>query len=170
MLILASASPRRHEILSAAGIAHVVRPARIPEERRDGESPVAFVRRLAEEKALAVPHSREDIVLGADTVVCIDEQVLGKPSDSEDAARMLRLLSGRVHLVHTGFCLLAPASRVIDVATTRVAFAGLTPAEIDQYVRSGEPHDKAGAYAIQGCASKFVRWIDGCYFNVVGLP
>jgi septum formation protein len=170
VLILASASPRRSELLAAAGIHHVVRPASIPEIRNADEPAENFVRRLAEAKARAVPRASDEIVLGADTVVSIDQEVLGKPRDTEDAARMLRLLSGRVHLVHTGICLLADRTAIIDLATTRVAFARLTEEEISQYTQSGEPADKAGAYAIQGLASKFVSGIEGSYGNVVGLP
>ena len=170
MLILASASPRRHELLLAAGIDHVIRPASIPEKQKTGEAPIDFVVRLAEEKARGVSREPEDIVLGADTVVCVEEQVLGKPADQEDASRMLRLLSGRQHLVHTGICLLAAQECVVDASTTRVVFAKLTEKEISEYTRSGEPTDKAGAYAIQGLASKFVLSVEGCYQNVVGLP
>jgi septum formation protein len=170
MLILASASPRRHELLQSAGIEHLVRAAVIPEERLPHESPVAYVQRLAEEKARAVEHETSDIVLGVDTVVCLDGQVFGKPSGTDDARRMLRLLSGRDHWVRTGICLLAPEKCLIDCAATKVSFERLTDNEIEEYTRSGEPRDKAGAYAIQGLAAKFVRSIEGCYFNVVGLP
>jgi septum formation protein len=174
MLILASASPRRHELLLAAGIAHTVRAADITEDRFPGESPVAYVQRLAEEKACAAfssgAYAPSDVVLGADTVVCLDDLVLGKPNDDEDARRMLRLLSGREHWVRTGVCLLAAGRRVLDCAETKVSFERLTEEEIEEYTRSGEPRDKAGAYAIQGLAAKFVRSIEGCYYNVVGLP
>ena len=170
MLILASASPRRHELLLAAGIDHVVKPSLVSEDRHRGEPPIAFVRRIAEEKARATPYGPEDIVLGADTIVCVDDLVLGKPIDEEDARRMLRLLSGRVHWVHTGICILSGAQRIVDLASTEVSFISLTEAEIENYAQSGEPRDKAGAYAIQGLASKFVSSITGCYHNVVGLP
>ena len=170
MLILASASPRRHELLLAAGIDHVVRTPSIEEERRLGESPRVFVQRLAEEKARAVSHSADDIVLGADTVVCVDDEVLGKPVSDQDAQRMLRLLSGREHWVYTGICFLANGRAASDVAGTCVCFEKLTAEEIEEYTRSGEPRDKAGAYAIQGRASKYVSSITGCYQNVVGLP
>lgn len=170
MLILASASPRRHELLSAAGISHLVRAACVPEVRQLGESPVAFVRRLAGEKARAAPCSLDDTVLAADTVVSIDGEVLGKPSDDEDASRMLHLLSGREHWVHTGICLLAGSRSIVDSASTKVNLNLLTDEEIREYIGSGEPRDKAGAYAIQGLASRFVRSIEGCYHNVVGLP
>lgn len=170
MLILASASPRRHELLLAAGLPHIVRPSLCLEERRTGESSVDFVRRLAEEKARTIPSGEKDVVLGADTVVCLDDQVFGKPADSTDAARMLRALSGRAHWVHTGVCLLNGCCSVVDLASTEVHFCDLTDEEIWEYTRSGEPADKAGAYAIQGLASKFVTSIVGSYQNVVGLP
>ena len=171
MLILASASSRRHDLLSSAGIAHVVRPSPVPEEWNPGESPVAFVQRLAREKASSAQCSAADVVLGADTIVCIENQILGKPRDMEDAARMLRLLSGRQHAVHTGICLRSGRGSVItDVATTSVWFAKLSEQEISEYTRSGEPAGKAGGYAVQGLASKFVVSLEGSYQNVVGLP
>jgi septum formation protein len=170
MLILASKSPRRHELLQAAGIEHVVRATSISEERRRGEEPTAFVQRLAEEKTRAVERDPNDIVLGADTVVCLDDEVFGKPLDAEDARQMLRRLSGRDHWVHTGVCLLSDGRCIKDLASTRVTLVELTAREIEEYTRSGEPSDKAGAYAIQGQASKFVSSIEGCYHNVVGLP
>lgn len=170
MLILASASPRRHELLEAAGIPHVVRAVPVPENRIPDEDPVGLVRRLAREKARAVDCRPDDMVLGADTEVCIGNKVFGKPSDKEDAARMLRLLSGRDHWVHTGICIVTSKDEIVDVASTRVWFAPLTEDEITGYTRSGEPLGKAGGYAIQGLASKFVQSIEGCYHNVVGLP
>lgn len=174
MLILASNSPRRHELLLAAGIDHIVQPASVSEDRRPGESPTGFVRRLAEEKARAVRslpiYSAADVVLGADTIVRLAKQAFGKPTDDADAARMLRLLSGRDHWVHTGICILSGAKRIVDLSSTKVSFATLTEDEIQEYTRSGESLDKAGGYAIQGRASKFVRSIEGSYHNVVGLP
>jgi septum formation protein len=170
MLILASASPRRHELLEAAGIEHVVRPSHIPEDRQTGEPAEQFVRRLAVEKARAVVCAMGDIVLGADTVVCVEQEVLGKPVNDEDAARMLRLLAGRTHRVLTGICILSHSTMIVDVASTKVSFLPLTDKEIQEYTRSGEPRDKAGAYAIQGRASRFVDSISGSYGNVVGLP
>ena len=169
-VILASASPRRRELLRRAGIAYRVRPAAVDEKARRGEAPQAYVARLACAKAAAVWRPGET-VLGADTVVVAGRRMLGKPRDRRDAARMLRLLAGRVHQVLTGLCVLGPdgaASAV--VVRTRVWFRRLTAAEIAGYVASKEPLDKAGAYAIQGLASKFVERIEGCYFNVVGLP
>ena len=170
MLILASASPRRHELLLAAGLDHSVQPTLLPEDRGPGESPVRFVQRLAEQKARAAVRHADDIVLAADTVVCVEDEVFGKPASDEDARRMLRLLSGRDHWVHTGICVLSPAACIVDLASTRVSFLPLNEEEIDEYIRTGEPRDKAGAYAIQGRASKFVSRIEGSYHNVVGLP
>jgi septum formation protein len=170
MLILASASPRRHELLLAAGIPHIVQPTSVPEHRQPRETPTEFVRRIAEDKARAAIASPQDIVLAADTVVCLDSELFGKPASDEDAARMLRRLSGRDHWVHTGICILSGPRRILDLASTKVSFLELTEEEIQGYTRSGEPRDKAGAYAIQGLASKFIRSIEGCYHNVVGLP
>lgn len=170
MLILASASPRRHELLLAAGIPHLVRASSIAEERYPAEPPIDFVQRIAEQKARAVPHRPTDIVLGADTIVCLDDEVFGKPADDEEARRMLRRLSARKHSVYTGICILCNGHCIADVAQTGVQFAELSNKEIEEYVRSGECRDKAGAYAIQGLASKFVNSITGCYHNVVGLP
>jgi len=170
MLILASRSPRRKEILEAAGIEFIVRAADVPEEHRVGESPEDYVVRLAREKARAVVSEAGDIVLGADTTVVVGDSILEKPVDSADAARMLSMLSGRSHDVVTGICLRAGGREIVDTAVTRVHFAPMTSRDIDGYVASGEPMDKAGAYAIQGLASKFVDRIEGDYFNVVGLP
>jgi septum formation protein len=170
VLVLASKSPRRQQILRDAGIPFVVRAADVPEERHAGESPVDYVLRLAEAKAFAVPMLPGEVVLGADTVVVIDGVVLEKPRDSSDAIRMLRLLSGREHAVITGICLRAESRKIVDTTSTRVRFVKLTSEELESYVASGEPMDKAGAYAIQGLASKFIDRIEGCYFNVVGLP
>jgi len=170
MLILASASPRRHELLLAAGFPHIVRPGSVAEIPLPTESPTAFVQRIAQEKARAVAHDSGDIILAADTIVCLDNQTFGKPRDEEDARRMLRLLSGRDHFVYTGICILAPQRAIQDLAATKVSFAELTELEIEEYTRSGETRDKAGAYAIQGWASRFVTQIQGCYHNVVGLP
>ena len=170
MLVLASQSPRRAEILRQAGIAFVVRTAPVDESPRAGESPEDYVLRLAEEKALAVPAAPDETVLGADTTVVVDGSMLGKPADAEDARRMLGVLAGRRHQVMTGIALRTGAKLIRDRAVTEVWFAPMAASEIDAYVASGEPMDKAGAYAIQGLASKFIERIDGCYFNVVGLP
>ena len=184
-LILASASPRRADLLRAAGIAFEVHVANVDEATRPGEAPDAYVGRLAIAKARTVSASHPgSAVLGADTVVVVDGQILGKPLDGPDAARMLQMLSGRRHQVLTGVCLIhvteatadaaaagPPAvSERVGVAVTGVQFAHLGPDEIAWYVASGEPMDKAGAYAIQGLASRFVVAIDGSYGNVVGLP
>ena len=171
MIVLASASPRRGEILTNAGIPFVREvPADIDETPRPNEPPRDYVVRLAREKAESVEAGGGRIVLGADTTVVIDGQILGKPSDQADAARMLRLLSGRSHEVITGICLRSARGQITDAALTCVWFAALSDSEIAAYAASGEPMDKAGAYGIQGLASKFVERIDGCYFNVMGLP
>jgi septum formation protein len=170
MLVLASKSPRRAEILRAAGLPFVVRPADIDEQRGDGESPTDYARRLAIDKAGAVHIETGEIVLGADTIVVVDDVVLEKPADDADACRMLQSLSGRTHEVITGICLRSGVRSIADTAVTHVAFSPLKPEEIDAYVASGEPMDKAGAYGIQGLASKFIERIEGDYFNVVGLP
>ena len=167
MLILASQSPRRSEILERAGIPFTIRVAGVPEQIQAGETPHQYVRRLAREKACAVPG---DLVLGADTVVVLDEHILEKPKDSADAFRMLRTLSGQEHSVLTGVCLRRRNEHLDQTQETRVRFISLTDKEIEDYIASGEPMDKAGAYAIQGLASKFIDRIEGDYFNVVGLP
>ena len=170
MLVLASNSPRRQQILNDAGIPFIVRAQSVVEQRRPRESPVDYVRRLAEEKAFAVPLHAGEVVLAADTTVVVDEHVLEKPCDEADAVRMFQLLSGREHAVITGICLRSPSRKIVDAAMTRVHLAALSHKEVVVYAQSGEPMDKAGAYAIQGLASKFVDRIEGCYFNVVGLP
>jgi septum formation protein len=170
MLILASASPRRHELLLAAGIDHVIVPTHVPELRGLAESAEDFVIRLAVEKATAVPVTGQDVVLGADTAVCIDGEIFGKPNDPADAERMIRALSGRTHLVHTGICLRSESRAVTEIATTEVEFLALSDSEVEEYTRSGEGLDKAGAYGIQGRASRFVMSVRGSYPNVVGLP
>src|SRR5580704_17674237 len=170
MVVLASKSPRRREILTAAGIPFITRAPGIAEERRPGEGPFDYVRRLAEEKAFAIPIAPGEIVLAADTIVVLQEHILEKPRDHADALRMLRLLSGQEHQVITGICLRTADVKVIDVAVTKVRFVPLSDEELVEYASSGEPIDKAGAYGIQGHASKFIDRIEGCYFNVVGLP
>jgi septum formation protein len=172
-LVLASASPRRRELLTQAGYAFTVRPAHIPEDPRPGEDPIAYVVRLAREKAEAVFRGLADsgaVVLGADTTVTIDGQILGKPEGAEDAARMLRMLSGRTHRVITGVAVVTEGSAEVAAEVTAVRFLSLSDEEIAEYVATGEPLDKAGAYAIQGRAAKWIPRIEGCYFNVVGLP
>jgi septum formation protein len=171
MLVLASASPRRQELLRNAGIAFEVQAADIPEDPLPGECAKDCAERLAREKALAVARQRpHDVVLGADTVVVVDGQLLGKPSDAADAARMLRLLSGREHQVITGVCLVVSGQWSVASQATSVTMSEITEKEIADYVASGEPMDKAGAYAIQGIASRWILRIDGDYSNVVGLP
>ncbi|MGB6743133.1 MAG: Maf family protein [Terracidiphilus sp.] len=178
MLILASASPRRRELLTQAGFDFEVHPAHIPEDPLPGEEPIAYVTRLAREKAQAVftrlaqaPAAGNDLaVLGADTTVTLDNEILGKPEDAADAARMLRHLSGRSHRVITGVALVTAQSTEVAAEVTAVRFLTLSEAEIEAYVATGEPMDKAGAYAIQGRAARWIPRIEGCYFNVVGLP
>lgn len=170
MLVLASQSPRRAEILRNAGFEATIRVSGVPEERLPGETAVAYVRRLARMKAEAVERTTGEIVLAADTIVLIGEEILEKPLDAAHAAAMLNKLSGRSHSVITGICLRHDGGLITDHAETLVQFETLSAEEITQYARSGEPLDKAGAYAIQGLASKFISRIDGCYFNVVGLP
>lgn len=202
MLVLASASPRRQELLRNAGISFTLQAANVDETPLAGELPRECAERLAREKALAVWRSRtQDSVLGADTVVVVDEMILGKPADARDAARMLRLLSGRVHRVITGVCLVRAVgggqSPVVSEAVQGAARSRETPYEISRtgnqevrtasettlvtmrdmsddqirdYVATGEPMDKAGAYAIQGIASRWIPRIEGDYSNVVGLP
>ena len=170
-LVLASRSPRRADLLTRAGYEFEIAPADIEERLLDGETPAAHVRRLAGDKAARVARDHpESIVLGADTVVVIDDVMLGKPADDADAAGMLRRLSGRTHEVLTGVALHTTSNHRDDVASTRVTFRELTAGDIAWYVGSGEPAGKAGAYAIQGRGSRFVTRIDGSYTNVVGLP
>ncbi|TAM84791.1 MAG: septum formation inhibitor Maf [Acidobacteria bacterium] len=173
-LILASNSPRRRELLQNAGFQFDVRSSGIEETRLPGESSEDFARRLARDKTLDVARESKpgSLVLGADTVVAINGEILEKPVDAADAARMLRALSGRTHRVITGVCLIRAPETVLAWTheTTSVTFKDLTDEEIDSYVASGEPFDKAGGYGIQGLASRFVPRIEGCYFNVVGLP
>jgi nucleoside triphosphate pyrophosphatase len=172
-LILASASPRRAELLRAAGYAFEIVVANVDESMRDGESPSIYVRRLAAEKSAAVgpgADTAEAIVLGADTTVVIDDEMLGKPDDDNDSARMMRRLSGREHQVLTGISLRRGAVELGCVETTSVFVAPLSDDEIAWYVATGEGRDKAGAYAIQGVASRFIPRIEGSYSNVVGLP
>src|SRR5271170_4209105 len=178
MLILASASPRRHELLTQAGLSFTAEAANLNEDLLPGETAAAYVQRLAEEKAQAVWNAHRSldtaddplVVLGADTCVVCDGHILGKPTDTADARLMLELLSGRTHAVLTGLAAVTGDKIVRDVEITQVTFNQLNDAEIARYIASGEPLDKAGAYAIQGYAARWIPRIEGCYFNVVGLP
>jgi septum formation protein len=193
-LVLASASPRRRELLTQAGFTFQVHPAHIPEDPHVNEDPIAYVTRLARQKAEAVfnelalkghDFSRAEkdsgragalapeesfTVLGADTTVTLDNQILGKPQNQADAARMLRLLSGRTHHVITGVAIVTAARTEVAAEITAVKFLTLSDQEIAAYIATGEPMDKAGAYAIQGRAARWIPRIEGDYFNVVGLP
>jgi septum formation protein len=171
-LVLASASPRRADLLRSAGFVFEVRAVELDESVRPGEGAEDYVRRLAVGKAEtgSDPSRRDEIVLGADTTVVIDGDILGKPRDDDDAAAMLRQLAGRAHDVLTGVALRHGGRTVSAIACTVVHFAHLTEEDLAWYVASGEPRDKAGAYGIQGLASRFIERIDGSYTNVVGLP
>jgi septum formation protein len=171
-LVLASGSPRRAELLRAAGIDFTIEVADVDETPLEGERPVDYVARLAQAKAAVIAQRRGPgyRVLGADTTVVIEDQIVAKPVDAEDARRMLRQLSGQWHEVLTGIALVDGSQEWTEVETTRVQVALLTQAEIDWYVATGEPMDKAGAYGIQGYASRFIERIEGSYANVVGLP
>lgn len=171
VLILASASPRRAELLTAAGIEFEPWPVGLDETALPGETPEAHVQRLAASKARAALERHPDsLVLGADTVVVLEGRILGKPRDAGEARAMLAALAGRHHDVLTGVALVSAGECVQDLCRTRVWFSTLSGQDIDEYVASGEPMDKAGAYGIQGLASRFVERIDGSYTNVVGLP
>jgi septum formation protein len=198
MLVLASASPRRRALLAQIGYRFEVHPAHIPEDPLPGEDPIVYVTRLAREKAEAVyrklaniPHVSVDggqdapsstaakpagvskpalHVLGADTTVTFDKNILGKPEDAADAARILRLLSGRTHRVVTGVALVTAKGVEVAAEVTAVRFFTLSDQDIADYIATGEPMDKAGAYAIQGRAARWIPRIEGCYFNVMGLP
>ena len=182
MLVLASASPRRRDLLRNAGIAFTVCPANIPEIPLAGESPRACAERLAREKARATGRQHPGkVVLGADTIVVAEGQILGKPCDEAEATRMLRLLSGRTHQVITGICLVGPVRRTENQELgagfedtrsecTLVSMTTFSDEDIHSYIATGEPMDKAGAYAVQGLASRWIPRIEGDYFNVVGLP
>jgi septum formation protein len=178
MLILASASPRRRYLLAQAGLKFTAAPANLNEDLLPDEAAAAYVRRLAEEKAQAVwsAHRLSDtssdplVVLGADTCVVVDGHILGKPIDSADIRRMLTLLSGRTHAVMTGLAVVTKDKIIRDVEITQVTLHQLTDRDITHYIASGEPFDKAGAYAIQGYAARWIPRIEGCYFNVMGLP
>lgn len=169
-LVLASKSPRRSEILKNAGIDFTVRVADADETIPEGTKPCDAVVFLAARKAMAVERADDEIVLGADTVVVLDDKILGKPKDKEDAFNMIKSLSGRVHSVFTGVCAIGDGVSLTFAEETKVEFFPLSDDEINDYINTNEPYDKAGAYGIQGLASKFIRGIEGDYFNVVGLP
>jgi septum formation protein len=172
-LVLASASPRRRELLTQAGYSFDVHPAHIPEDPLPNEDPIAYVIRLAREKAQVVFDELSDtgaVVLGADTTVTLDNHILGKPEDAADAARMLRLLSGRTHRVITGIAVVTERGAEVAAEVTGVRFLTMSDEEIAAYIATGEPMDKAGAYGIQGRAARWIPRVEGCYFNVVGLP
>ena len=169
-LVLASKSPRRSEILRNAGLDFTVRVADADETIPDGTKPSDAVVFLAARKAMAVERADDELVLGADTVVVLDNKILGKPKDRDDAYNMIKSLSGRVHSVFTGVCAIGNGVSVTFAEETKVEFLPLTNEEINAYIDTDEPYDKAGAYGIQGLASKFIRGIEGDYFYVVGLP
>lgn len=170
-IILASGSPRRSEILGFVGWKFEKHIADIDETEKDGENPSDYVRRLAKEKAEAVAQNHKDkIVLGADTTVVIDNQIIGKPIDLDDARRMIKMLSGREHLVLTGVALVKNNDTKVGLQTTKVKFKEMNDEEIEFLVQFGEPLDKAGAYAVQAQAALFIEKIEGDYWNVVGLP
>jgi len=171
-IVLASASPRRAEILRTVGRPFETLPVDIDESRRAGEGAVDYVERLAREKAeAAAQQTQGQIIVAADTTVVIDDHILEKPVDEPEAKRMLRLLNNRWHQVLTGIAIIDAASQLtVAHEQTEVKFAAMSDDEIDWYVATGEPMDKAGAYAIQGGAAKWIYRIEGDYFNVVGLP
>jgi septum formation protein len=179
MLVLASGSPRRKELLTQAGFTFRVHASSVPEEHRAAEDPIAFATRLAREKAQAVftelgtqgSENKPLLVLGADTVVVSPaKEILGKPKDANDAARMLRMLAGATHSVITGVAVISRTGIEVASELTYVTMTTISEVEIEVYVNTGEPMDKAGAYAIQGYAASWIPRIHGCYFNVVGLP
>lgn len=172
-IILASNSPRRRELLRQIGLSFTTDPSDVDEKVLAGESPESYAVRVALDKArAAAARAGSGIVIAADTIVVLDDSILGKPADRRDAERMLSLLSGRMHVVITGLAIIdaAEGKTVTGTSLTRVWFRDLSRDEIASYVKSGEPLDKAGAYGIQGKGSLLVKQIEGCYFNVVGLP
>jgi len=170
-LVLASASPRRAELLRLLLVNFEILPCQVSEHRLRGESPEGMVKRLALTKARMGRRLRpSSTVVGADTVVVLGNRVFGKPDSVEEARRMLQCLSGKTHFVLTRICVFRSRTRLVDYSRTAVRFNKISDQEITDYLRTGEPLDKAGAYAIQGAASRFVEKVEGCYFNVVGLP
>lgn len=170
-IVLASQSPRRIELLRSVGLKFDIIPSNMKEETTEKVDSLRYVRDISLKKAQLVrKKTTADLVIAADTIVTMDNEIFGKPKDAKDAATILKKLSGRVHHVITGFCLLSKAQQLIDHEITKVTFYGLSDEEIGAYLASGEHTDKAGAYGIQGLASLFVKKIEGCYFNVVGFP
>ncbi len=169
-VVLASASPRRHDLLAQLGVPFEVLAPDIDESVRPGEAPVAYVRRLALEKAATANQAADALVIAADTTVDLGGEIIAKPADADDARRMLRALSARTHRVHTGVAVAHGGQTTVEVCTTLVTFTPLTDTAIDWYVATGEPLGKAGAYAIQGAGGVFVQRVRGSVSNVVGLP
>lgn len=169
-VVLASSSPRRHQLLGQLGVGFDVRTPDIDEDPRPGEDPVDYVRRLAVEKSLAVPADAGELVIAADTTVDVDGEILGKPETDDATRAMLRRISGRTHRVHTGIAARLGEEVVDDVATTLVTMVAITDAAASWYIATGEPHDKAGAYALQGAGGVLVEQVRGSTSNVVGLP
>ncbi len=174
-LILASGSPRRHEMISGLGLSFTICIPDVDESSLEKELPLDYVKRIASKKAEAVfsdlnEENENLLILSADTIVVLGEQILGKPKDAEDAKKTLKMLSGKTHEVITSFCVKSAEKEIVTSISTKVQFAEISDAEIEAYVSTGEPMDKAGSYAIQGGAAYMVRKIDGSYSNVVGLP
>lgn len=171
MLILASASPRRRELLNQIALTHTAAPADIDETRLKNEEPVAYVGRLAMEKASKIAQGRpNETILAADTTVVLGHDTLNKPSDLGDAERMLRRLSGQTHYVHTGIAVIHSGKTRVHIETTAVTFANIPDSELAAYLATGDSLDKAGGYGVQGYAARWISRIEGDYFNVVGLP
>ena len=171
-IILASASPRREQLLKQIGLVFRIIPGEVAEDLIEAAAPEQYVQKCALAKALAVQQQVDpgDIIIGADTVVVLDGMIYGKPKDAADAGRMLANLAGRTHSVWSGLAVVSAAGQLTQAVETRVTLAQLSSQQIERYVASGEPMDKAGAYAVQGLGATFVERVDGCYYNVVGLP
>lgn len=171
-IILASASPRREQLLKQIGLVFRIIPGEVAEDTIEAAVPEQYVQKCALAKALAVQQQVDpgDIIIGADTVVVLDGMIYGKPKDAADAGRMLANLAGRTHSVWSGLAVVSTAGQLIQAVETRVTLAQLSSQQIERYVASGEPMDKAGAYAVQGLGATFIERVDGCYYNVVGLP
>lgn len=170
-LILASASPRRRELLGMIAPAFETAAADVDESGVRAANPCALARALAQKKCAAAAQAHpHDVVIGSDTVVDVDGRALGKPHSRDEARQMLRALRGRTHFVRTGVCIRCGAAQVLFTDTTAVMFAPLTDEEIERYIATDEPYDKAGGYGVQGGAAKFVRRLSGCYYNAMGFP